>query len=261
MDVLLFFMGLTLAAAGVLLMRDYTRSLYSSYTARGRVVNIEPGYWPRAWLPQGHPRDQRLPAYFPVIEYYWNGESSRFTALIPEASTTLQVDELVNVQVSRSRRRHGRVGHNMLVLVALLVSSLLLLTLAGFAGKFDRSQVILASLVLAVCFFILVLYLRQQDETLLPMSPRPPESGTLSLRLQEPTAPCHWRNFRVSRHQRARIIYSRLFGTSCVAAGILFVLFSLGMPSLDWGKSTPYQALSGETSLSSLISLPLEQKN
>ena len=244
MDVLLLFMGLTLAAAGVLLIRDYSRALYSSYTARGRVVNIEPGYWPKALLPQGYPRDQRLPAYFPVIEYYWNGESSRFTALMPEASTTLQVDELVDVQVSRSRRRHSRVGHSMLVLVALLGCSLLLLALAGLAGKFDRSQVILVSLVLAVCFFILVLYLRQQDESLLPVPL--PSSGAMSLRLQEPTAPSHWRNFRVSRHQRTRIIYSRLFGSGCVAAGILFVLSSLDMPHLEWGKTVFQQARAGD---------------
>lgn len=257
MDVLLLFMGLTLAAAGVLLIRDYSRALYSSYTARGRVVNIEPGYWPRAWLPEGYPRDQRLPAYFPVIEYYWNGESSRFTALIPEASSSLQIDELVDVQVSRSRRRHSRVGHNMLVLVSLLGCSLLLLALAGLAGKFDRSQVILVSLVLAVCFFILVIYLRQQDESLLPVPA--PESGTRSLRLQEPTAPRHWRNYRMSRYQRTRIIYSRLFGSGCVAAGILFVLLSLNLPHLDWGKAVSPQAQAGETPAPQLVTVRPER--
>lgn len=254
MDVLLLFVGLTLAAAGVLLVRDYSRTLYSSYTARGRVVNVEHGYWPKALLPQGHPHDQRLPAYFPVIEYYWNGESSRFTALIPEAAASLQVGELVDVQVSRSRRRHNRVGHGMLVLVALLCSSLLLLTLAGVAGKFDRSQVVLVSLVLAVCFFILVLYLRQQDESI--FSVPLPGSGTMSLRLQEPTAPRHWRKFRISRHQRTRIISSRLFGSGCVAAGILFVLSSLELPHLEWGKSVFQQARASEVPVQRVTAAP-----
>ena len=161
MDVLLLLMGLTLAAAGWLLIRDYTRFLYSTYSARGKVVSIEPGYWPR---PAGS-GEARKPGYFPVIEYYWNGESSRFTALMAEAMTSLQMGDLVTVQVSRSRRQKGRLGHGIMVLMALLGSLAFLLMLGAViqSQRPDMVHVCLASIVLAVCLFIIVMYFRQQD--------------------------------------------------------------------------------------------------
>ncbi len=234
MDVLLLFMGLTLAAAGWLLIRDCTQFLYSAYTARGKVVGIEPGYWPR----HHHPEKHRIPGYFPIIEYYWNGESSRFTALIPEAVGTLQIGDQVNVQVSRSRRSKSRLGRGLVVLMSLLACLLGLLVVAAVMQhrQVGLAHVCLASLVLAVCLFVIVLYLRQQDESLPGGLPSKRQAAHVSLCLQEPTSPRHWARYRVSRQQRNRICYSRIFGGGCMAAAFVLVLASFHLLRSDWAE-------------------------
>ena len=244
MDVLLLLMGLTLAAAGWLLIRDCTRFLYSAYTARGKVVGIEPGYWPRHISPE----EYRIPGYFPVVEYYWNGESSLFTALIPEAVGVLQIGDQVNVQVSRSRRRKSRLGRGLVVLMSLLVCLLSLLVVAAVMQnrQVGLAHICLASLVLAVCLFIIVLYLRQQDESLPGGLPSKRQAAQVNLCLQEPTCPRHWTRYRVSRQQRSRILYSRVFGGGCMAAALVLVLASFQLVRPNWAEPAMNDLLGGK---------------
>lgn len=249
MDVLFLLMGLALAAAGWLLFRDYTRSLHGTYTARGKVVGIESGYCFSYGL------GRRIPSFLPVIEYYWNGESAQFTALSPELVGTVQIGDQLSIQVSRSRRRRSRLGRALLVSLCPLTGlALVLLAGATQGGEgIDLSRFGLACLVLTVCFFIIVLYCRQLDESLPGDLPPGGTAARIRLCLQEPTAPRHWCRYRLARRQRARILYSRLLGGSCLAGGIVLMLAAFQNPGADWPASAQKGILDIKRSLSGYL--------
>src|SRR5690606_28438990 len=101
---------------------------------------------------------------------------------------------------------------------------LLVVKSSGLAGTPPAPlQVCLVSLVLAFCLFVIGMYIRGQDESLASCQLLNRRASQVSLWLREPTAPRHWRRFWVSRRQRSRIVYSRLCGGGCVAAGLLLM--------------------------------------
>ena len=135
---------------------------------------------------------------FPVIQYDWMGEPTRFTSLDSKCIVGLQIGDQVKLSFSRTRRSEVRIGR----MVMILVVSMALLVAGMFSASvliretLDMGHILLASLVLAVCLFIIILYIRQQDE----MSPstRYPQSQSQSqtnVFILEPTNVCYWKGF------------------------------------------------------------------
>ncbi|AZZ90427.1 DUF3592 domain-containing protein [Hahella sp. KA22] len=243
MDVLILLMGLTLITAGWVLIWEFTRFLHCAYAVQGRVVSLEPGYGMRKKMAQPGKASY---SFFPVIEYQWQGDRIRFTSLDDKCIAGLQIGDQVQLSFSRSRRKHTRIGR----LVALMIASMTMLV-AGILGgamllgqQVDVIHILLGSVVLAICLFIIVLYLRQQDETAADSVHHVRRRVLNCVFLQEPTNVCHWRALFTNRRQRRRIWASRVLGGGCLATGAFlfaaaFFLGGAGLaPQLSGGDYT-----------------------
>lgn len=239
MDLLLLLMGLTLLTAGWFLMWEFARFLHCAYSLQGRVVSMEPGFGVHKHL---HGPDAKSFSFFPVIQYDWMGEPTRFTSLDSKCIVGLQIGDQVKLSFSRTRRSEVRIGR----MVMMLVVSMALLVAGMFSASvliresLDMGHILLASLVLAVCLFIIILYIRQQDE----MSPstRYPQSQSQSqtnVFILEPTNVCYWKGLFTNRSQRRRIWVSKVVGGCCLVLGVLMLLTSLA----GVGKSKGRDAL------------------
>ncbi len=219
MDILMLLVGLTLAVTGWFLAWDYARSLFSAYTARGRVVALQPGF------------GRRIPGactpFFPVVEYLWQGQPVRFTALHEDDVTNLQIGDIIEIIFSRSRRTQTRLGRMVLTLLFMLV-----LVLGGMFGTalvtsktLDLTHILLPSVVLSGCFFAIVLYLRQQDQadTGAPIQRR---TSLCRLFIQEPTHVCHWMKRANCPVMGRGAFGARLCGALCMMMGVGIMAWS-----------------------------------
>ncbi len=227
MDLLLLLMGLTLLTAGWFLVWEFARFLHCAYSIQGRVVSMEPGYGVHKHI---HGPDAKSFSFFPVIQYEWMGEPTRFTSLDSKCIVGLQIGDQVKLSFSRTRRTEARIGR----MVMILVLSMAVLVAGMFSAgvlireNLDMAHMLLGSLVLAVCLFIIILYIRQQDETI--PSTRYPQAQSQSqtnVFILEPTNVCYWKRLFTNRSQRRRILFSKVIGFCCLTIGSLMFVTSI----------------------------------
>ncbi|WP_020410634.1 DUF3592 domain-containing protein [Hahella ganghwensis] len=226
MDVLILLMGLTLISAGWVLLWEFTRFLHCAYAVQGRVVSLEPDY-SRSTRHTGERRSSYY--FFPIIEYFWEGDKIRFTSLDESCISGLQVGDQVQLSFSRSRRKHTRIGRFatiMICMMAMLIAGVVS-GAALLSQSVDLYHVLFASIILAICLFIIVLYMRQQDETAVDSDKHARRSVLNCVFLQEPTNVCYWKNLFTNRRQRRRIVISKMFGGGCLASGLLLFVMAL----------------------------------
>ncbi len=251
-------MGLTLISAGWVLIWEFTRFLHCAYAVQGKVVSLEPGYS----LNGSGAQPGRKFYFFPVIEYYWSGQNIRFTSLDENYIDSLQVGDQVQLSFSRSRRKHTRFGRFM----TLMMSCMAILIAVGVMGGVQALgeevalvDILLASMVLAVCLFIIVLYMRQLDETMVDSEHHARRRSVLTcVFLQEPTNVCYWKKLFTNRKQRRRIWVSKMLGSSCLVAGFVMFVFALypGGSSLEAAQdeqSAIQQTTTGQTVQRALV--------
>ena len=256
MDALILLMGLTLISAGWVLIWEFTRFLHCSYAVQGRVVSLEPGY-SRSTLRISEGQSNYY--FFPVIEYYWEGSKIRFTSLDESCISGLQVGDQVQLSFSRSRRKHTRLGRMvtlmltmMAMLIAGVVSGAVLLN-----QHVDMVHVLMASVILAGCLFIIVLYMRQQDETAVDSDNHARRSVLNCVFLQEPTNVNYWRGLFTNRKQRRRIIVSKMVGGGCLVSGVLlFMMAIVGTTSSDT-RANPLPTDAGYSATEKLAPQPV----
>ncbi len=258
MDALILLMGLTLISAGWVLIWEFTRFLHCSYAVQGRVVSLEPGY-SRSTLRISE--GQSTYYFFPVIEYYWDGSKIRFTSLDESCICGLQVGDQVQLSFSRSRRKHTRIGRMvtlMLTMMAMLIASVVFGAVL-LNQNVDMIHVLMASVILAGCLFIIVLYMRQQDETAVDSNHHARRSVLNCVFLQEPTNVNYWRGLFTNRKQRRRIIVSKMVGGGCLVSGVLlFVMAIAGATTFD-SSANPLGTDSGYTASGKLTPAPVIQ--
>lgn len=262
MDMLLLLMGLVLLMAGWFLMWEFARFLHCAYVIQGQVISMEPGFGLKKHLAHLD-SDSGNYSFFPVIQYEWMGEPTRFTTLDQECISGLQIGDRVKLSFSRTRRAQSRIGRMvflLLVCMALLVAGIVGSTIAAH-GLLDIGHILMASFVLAVGLCIIVLYTRQQDETNPDTRyPQAQAQSVLNVFLLEPTNVCYWKRLFTNRSQRRRIMFSKMVGGCCFMAG-MFMLVS----AVVWGgmktaavvptADSPEQAVSAID----LVQLPLRQ--
>ena len=129
MDAFSFLMSITLATAGLFLIRDYASLLKGSYAMVGRVKAIQQVF---RILPENEEEARKIyvsNGFYPVIEYEADGQLVSFTAIDRQASGQLHVGDTVKLRVTKSRRRADRRNNVATLLVSLLSALCLGLTL------------------------------------------------------------------------------------------------------------------------------------
>lgn len=188
---------------------------------------MEPGYGVHKRI---HGPDAKSFSFFPVIQYEWMGEQTRFTSLDSKCIVGLQIGDQVKLSFSRTRRSEARIGRMVMVLVLSMVILVAGMFSAGILIRenLDMLHMLLGSLVLAVCLFIIILYVRQQDETI--PSTRYPQAQAQSqtnVFILEPTNVCYWKHLFTNRSQRRRIMFSKVIGFCCLTMGSLMLVSSI----------------------------------
>jgi hypothetical protein len=234
MDVFVLVMGLTLFTAGWFIFWDYVRFLYSSYSVKGRVVSFTSPY-----LLGGSARRTRRTAsgMYPIIEYLWAGQLTRFTSLDHAGAEQLQVGDIVNVCVSRSRRQRSRLGKGSIFLMIMLAALCVVLLSGALLVNIQLNvvHIILASCILALSLSFIVLYLRNQDETHSGLVRR---MNPFSVFLSEPSSFCHWSEMTQDRFQRRRILGFRMVGAACFTAGVAMIVAAFFMTDITGLRAT-----------------------
>ncbi|RMF16852.1 MAG: DUF3592 domain-containing protein [Gammaproteobacteria bacterium] len=219
MDILMLLVGITLAVTGWFLAWDYARSLFSAYTTKGKVVALQPGF--------GQRRNGVYTPFYPVVEYLWQKEPVRFSALHEDDVANLQIGDIIEITFSRSRRTQTRLGRMVLTLLFMLVMVLGAIygTALATSTRLDLLHILLPSLVLSGCFFAIVLFLRQQDQadTGAAIQRR---TSLCRLFIQEPTHVCHWMQRGNCPLTSRGAFIARFCGVSCMLGGALVIAWA-----------------------------------
>lgn len=224
MDIFIFVIGLTLAAASVFLTKDYVRFLLGAYSVRGKVVSIQQVFVP--CVPQNSEVPYVKNGFYPVVEYLSEAGPVIFTVIDPATSGRFHVGDRVGLKVAKTRRRQRRNSKSIsILLLAQLLLAACLLSAALFSSfELSTIKIVLASAVLALCLTILILYTRDQDAQGINDFGHS-RFGCPQLCLFEPTACDKWQNAWMDKRQQLKIRGSRVFGAFCMMlAGVLFVL-------------------------------------
>jgi len=233
MDAFIFVMGLTLAAVGVFLFRDYVRFLAGSYSISGKVVSIQQVFIPK---PIGRKVDIEpyvADGFYPVVEYKSDSTPIRFTAIDNVASGRFHVGDKLRLKVTKSRRKHQRHCRSMSILMSLLVllASLMFVSATMTGYHLSVIKIISASFVLAIGFAMLIIYTREQDEQ---SEQNQLDTGKAysQLCLFEPTAFNKWQATWQDRRQLKKIRGARAAAGFCFTSASMLVLAAL-MPVLS----------------------------
>lgn len=220
MDVFVLVMGMTLFTAGWFIFWDYVRFLYSAYSVKGRVVSFTSPY---IVSPSSQRYRSAQPQYHPIIEYLWGGQLIRFTSLAHSGTEQMQVGDIVNVCVSRSRRQRSRLGKGSIFLMIMLAALCIVLLSGALLVniQLNVAHIILASCILALSLSFIVLYLRNQDDTNSGIVRR---LNPFSIFLSEPASFCHWSQMTSDTFQRRRILGFRMIGAACFTAGVSMIV-------------------------------------
>lgn len=228
MDAFSFLMSITLATAGLFLIRDYASFLKGSYAMVGRVKAIQQVF---RILPENEEEARKIyvtNGFYPVIEYEADGQLVSFTAIDRQASGQLHVGDTVKLRVTKSRRRADRRNKVATLLVSLLSSLCLGLTLDALFSEVHLSivQVVLASLTVAVSLAILVVYVRDKDDYYINDVVRT-RGGYIQLCLFEPTAFQKWQSALRDPNQSFKIRSSQAFGATCMCAAMVMLAVAI----------------------------------
>ncbi|TNC81462.1 MAG: hypothetical protein C9356_09030 [Oleiphilus sp.] len=224
MDIFIFVVGLTLAAASVFLIKDYVRFLLGVYSVPAKVVSIQQVFVP--CVPQNALDPYVKNGFYPVVEYQSESGPVTFTVIDPATSGRFHVGDCVGLKVAKTRRRQRRSSKSISILVFSQLLLFACLISAAIFSSFELStiKIVLASVVLALCFAILILYTRDQDAQGINDFEHS-RFGCPQLCLFEPTACSKWRNAWMDKRQQLKIRSSQAFGAFCMmVAGVLFVL-------------------------------------
>lgn len=224
MDIFILIIGMTLASAGVFIFRDYVGFLLGVHSLSGKVISIQQVFVHGRHDKHGEPYVGD--GFYPVVEYQSDTGPLAFTAIDPSASGRFHVGDSIRLNVAKSRRSERRMSKTTRVLILLLVSLLGCLIAAPLFAGFELSmmKITLASVVLALCFAMLIVFVRDLDEQGLNDFAHS-RSGRPRLCLFEPTAFCKWSECWMDRRQQMKIRNSQIFGVFCVLlACVLFVL-------------------------------------
>jgi len=229
MDAFTLIMALSLGAAGWFLCRDFVRFISSVYTIKGRVVSVQQVFIPKPPLPEALPK--YIPfvedGFYPVIAYDFNGESVRFTAIGRSISGQFHIGDSVYLKFFKTRRKQNRMTKTSFLLMALIA----LVCIGLLAGAFytrvglTMTQISQASFVLAVCFFILVLYIREQDENNVSLPARG-SLGRYKLALSVPSAFHNWVSNIEDRRQASKIRAARVLGGIFMFMAFAILIFT-----------------------------------
>jgi len=230
-------MGLTLAVAGVFLYRDYVRCLRGVHSVFGKVTSIQQVFIHQRTGTMGRSRNPFVKdGFYPVIEYKTPQGLVKFTAIDRNISGCFHVGDKLKLRVTKSRRRQNRSCKTFAVLVALVVALCASLALAAMFSEFRlaTSQVLLASFVIAFCFSVLVVYVKDQDAHGEHEFTRS-ELGHAQICLFEPTAFGKWKTSLRDPAQLSKIRSTQFFGavslsSACVMLALAvqpFVLLAL----------------------------------
>ncbi len=221
-DAFTFIMGTTLAVTGWFLCRDYARFLRASSYLKARVTSIQQVFVPKIGREQGAGEPYVKDGFYPVIEYQAPEGAISFTAIDASASGRFHVGDEVGLRVSKTRRKQARMCKSF----SLLVLSLVLL-MAGLLGSalvadfvLSKAQIVSGSFVIALGLAILVLYLRDQDESCIHEFQHT-EGGCSQLCLFEPTAFKKWKSALKDPQQCSKIRSSQIFGSACFGFAML----------------------------------------
>lgn len=226
MDFFILIIGMTLASAGVFLFRDYVGFLLGVHSLSGKVISIQQVFVHGRQHQRGQPFVGD--GFYPVVEYQSESGPLAFTAIDPSTSGRFHVGDSIKLNVAKSRRSERRMSRTTRTLIVLLLSLLACLVAAPMLASFELSpmKIILASVVLAFCFAMLIVYVRDLDEQGLNDYAHS-RSGRPRLCLFEPTAFCKWSDCWMDRRQQMKIRNSQIFGVFCVLLACVLVVLSL----------------------------------
>jgi hypothetical protein len=227
MDAFTLIMGLTLAVIGIFLYRNYASFLRGAYAKRARVISIQQVFTSNI-NPKINASTFVKNGFYPVIEYFTDNESIRFTAIDQHVSGNLHVGDQVKLRVHKTRRSKNRVCKT----VVLLISMLCLLGLDLFISAFfsdaaiSLGQVYLASIIIAASLSILVLYLKDQDESY-EHGLTSTKSGRTQLCLAEPAAFKNWTSALTDPAQRYKIRSTQFFGATFMCSSLVVIAMAV----------------------------------
>lgn len=228
MDAFSFLMSITLATAGLFLARDYARFLKGSYAMAGRVKAIQQVFRVLSENEEEAQKTYVPNGFYPVIEYEADGVLVSFTAIDRNASAQLHVGDTVQLRITKSRRRANR-GNSVATLLVTLLSALCLgLTLDALLSQVHLSitQVVLASLTVAISLAVLVVYVRDKDDYYIDNVIRT-SGGHIQLSLFEPTAFQKWQSALRDPNQNLKIRSSQAFGATCMCAAMVMLAVAI----------------------------------
>lgn len=226
MDLFIFNIGLTLAAASIFLVKDYVRFLLGVHSVSGKVVSIQQVFVHRSIGACGKPFVSD--GFYPVVEYNSETGPVSFTVIDPSTSGRFHVGDRIRLKVAKSRRKQRRGCKSATILVFLQLLLLGSMLASGIFSDYHLStpKIILASIVLALCFAILILYTRDQDEQGINDFSHT-RSGLPQLCLFEPTACAKWHDAWVDRRQLLKIRGSQAFGVFFMSSALILLLFAM----------------------------------
>lgn len=226
MDASLIVMGLTLACAGVFLLRDYVQSLVCKHLVHANVVSIQQVFTPQLMAAGKPPNPYVADGFYPIIEYMSDGQPIRFTAIDAATSGRFHVGDRIKLKITQSRRKSSRSSRSLLVLLVLCLVLAGLMTFAAATDGLHMSifKILGGSVVLAIGLTMMIIHTREQDERGLESLV---DSGRAYAQfcLHEPTAFEKWRVAAADKRQQLKIRSAKAFAGCCfTAASMLFVV-------------------------------------
>lgn len=228
MDAFTLAMSLTLAVAGVFLYRDYVQFLRGVHSVLGKVCAIQQVFVPQESDATGARRPLVKNGFYPVVEYTSAQGPIRFTAIDHNISGRFHVGDKLRLRVTKSRRSHCRTCKSFSALVILLAVLCVSLVVAALFAQFHllAHQVLMASFVIAFCFSVLVIYVRDQDKQEDQAFSRS-ELGHAQLCLFEPTAFEKWSQALKDPVQIIKIRSSQLIGAICLTSACAMLILAI----------------------------------
>ena len=218
--------SLTLAVTGIFLYRDYSSFLKGTDAKRGKVVSIQSTFSSNNENKHSSPF---VPAgFYPIIEYFYQKEAVRFTAIDHLASAKLHVGDKVQLRITKSRRKENRSCKSILALVSLISVLGIAMIVTSISGATPPSitQIFFGSFVIALSLAILALYLSDQDQYFLN-DIKETKRGYTPLFLADPTAYRKWQSSFKDPVQRFKIRGSRVCGATFIGSGMAILTSTL----------------------------------
>lgn len=219
-------MGLTLACAGIFLLRDYVHSLVCKHVLHANVVSIQQVFTPQLMAAGKQPRPYVPDGFYPIIEYQSEGSPIRFTAIDSATSGRFHVGDRIKLRITQSRRKNARKSRSLaaLLLLCFMLAGLMIYAAVSSDHRMSIFEISGASVVLAIGLTMMIIHTRELDERALDSLVDSGKAYT-QFSLHEPTAFGKWRVAAADRRQHLKIRSAKAFAGCCfTAASMLFVV-------------------------------------